>query len=228
MSEIKKTVYTFGADLLSTGPFELDEGFLVPFSKTKWTIPHNSVEFAPPITGERQVARINEARTAWDVVPCWIGHVYWLSDRSRHEITEAGIEPPVDALSEDPGPSLSDVKIERIAAIASDCEADIVGGFASDALGGTFFYPCKLTDQANLMASVSASREVVEPDWRAPFWCRDSAGEWSYKPHTADQIRKVGMDGYAATLAKLQRKAMLEAQINASENTAQVRSVLWV
>lgn len=223
----KKTVYTFGDDDLYTGAYELDATYRVPLSKTGWTIPYNAVEFAPPLTGPREIAKINAERTAWTVIPYWVGHVYWLADRSKHKIEKAGVEPPAGALSEDPGPSLDDIKADRIRAITSDCEAAIVAGFASDALGAEFFYPCKLTDQANLMASVNASREAVDPDWRAPFWCMDAAGEWSYQLHSGEQIRKVGMDGYATTLAKLQRKAVREAAIMAADSPEAVAAVVW-
>lgn len=222
-------VHTFDHDDLSTGPLELDDSYLVPFTEDQWTYPVNSVKFAPPPTGPREIAKINPERTAWEVIPDWTGHVYWLADRSRHEIKRAGFEPPAGALDSDPGPSLSDVKTKRIADIVADCEAAIVAGFPSDALGEEFFYPCKLTDQANLQASVSVAREIadIDPAWRAPFWCRDGDGQWSYQLHTSEQIRKVGMDAYAATLAKLQRKGILEAQIAAATSAEGVQAIVW-
>ena len=78
------------------------------------------------------------------------------------------------------------------------------------------------------MASVSASREPgLAESWRAPFWCQDPSGAWSYQLHTAEQIRQVGMDGYHATLAKLQRKGQLEAQIAAAQTLAEVQAITW-
>lgn len=224
----KPIVHTFDHEGLSTGPLELDDSYLVPFTHDQWTSPVNSVQFAPPATGPREIAKINPDHTAWEVIPYWKGHVYWLADRSRHEITEAGVEPPAGALVEDPGPSLADIKAAKVSEITAACEAVIVSGFVSDALGVPHGYPCKLTDQANLMASVNASREIVDPDWRAPFWCQDITGNWDYQLHTAEQIRKVGMDGYNATLVKLQRKGVLEAQIHAAETAEAVAAISWV
>lgn len=227
---MKKTVYTFGADDFYTGPFELGDDYLVPFTTNRWTLPYNSVEFAPPAVGPREIAKINADRTAWIVVPYWKGHVYWLADRSKHTITEAGIAPPAGWLAADPGPGLADVQADQIALINASCEAAIVAGFESAALGQTYLYPCKLTDQANLQASVSVAREVADtvPEWRAPFWCQDPVtGQWSYQLHTAEQIRQVGMDGYTATLSKLQRKGLLEAQIQQAATIQAVKAITW-
>lgn len=225
---MKKTVYPFDDEGLSTGPYELDASYLVPFTTDRWSLPYNSVEFAPPPTGPREIAKINAERTAWTVIPYWKGHVYWLADRSRHEIKAAGIEPPVGWLAADPGPSLADIKAAQTAEIVSACEAAIVAGFESAALGAVHIYPCKLTDQANLQASVSAAREPnLPPEWRAPFWCQDLDGEWSYQLHTAEQIRQVGMDGYTATLAKLQLKGQYEAAIQQAQTIEEVQDITW-
>ncbi|RZL07785.1 MAG: hypothetical protein EOP40_15000, partial [Rubrivivax sp.] len=164
-----KTVHTFDDSGLTTGPLELDASYLVPFTTNLWSLPRNCVEFAPPPTGAREIARINAARTAWTVIPYWVGHVYWLADRTRHEIHDAGVEPPPDALAADPGPSLDQAKAAKLNLIALACEAAIVAGFESSALGQPCTYPCKLTDQTNLMASVSASREA-ETDAMRLVW----------------------------------------------------------
>ncbi|MCE8002538.1 hypothetical protein [Billgrantia ethanolica] len=63
-------------------------------------IPAGATSIAPPETGEHQAARWTGE--AWVVVPDWRGHVYWLADGSRHEITELGKEPPADALDVEP------------------------------------------------------------------------------------------------------------------------------
>lgn len=218
-------VHTFDHNDLSTGPLQLDDSYLIPFRDDEWSRPINSVGFAAPPTGPREVAKINAERTAWEVIPNWVGHVYWLADRSRHEITEAGLVPPDGWLAEDPGPSLGDVKAAQITKITRECEAAIVGGFESSALGQPHVYPCKATDQSNLQASVSAARQ--RPNQPFPFWCQTPSGEWTYAAHTADQITQVGMDAYDATLAKLQRKGELEARINAALSIDEVKAVTW-
>lgn len=217
--------HTFDHNDLSTGPLLLDDSFLIPFRDDVWSPPINSVPFEAPPTGPHEIAKINAERTAWEVIPYWVGHVYWLADRSRHEITEAGVVPPDGWLAADPGPSLSDVKTSRIAQITRECEAAIVGGFESSALGQPHMYPCKATDQSNLQASVSVAAQ--RPNQPFPFWCQAASGEWTYVAHTAAQITQVGMDAYDATLSKLQRKGQLEARINAALSIAEVEAVKW-
>jgi hypothetical protein len=222
------TAYKFDDDDIYAGSVQLDASYRVPFKEDMWAYPINSVGFAPPPHGEHETAKINASRTAWLIIPDWRGHKYWLPDRSSHTITVAGVEPPVGSLSADPGPSIADVKATRLAEISSACEAEIIAGFESSALGQAYTYPCKLTDQSNLMASVSAAREPGLPDtWRAPFWCQDASGAWSYQFHTAEQIRQVGMDGYTATLSKLQHKAALESFIELAETIDAVEGITW-
>ncbi|MCO7217125.1 hypothetical protein [Halomonas sp. OfavH-34-E] len=62
---------------------------------------------APPATGEHEAAKVVDG--AWHVVADWRGHVYWLADGSRHEISELGVEPPADALDEAPPEPIADV-----------------------------------------------------------------------------------------------------------------------
>lgn len=79
--------------------------------------PRNSGEFmpppfgatteAPPQLGEHQAAKFDGG--AWSVVPDLRGVVYWLPDRTQHVITDAGVELPAAALSEDPGPTTAEL-----------------------------------------------------------------------------------------------------------------------
>ncbi|MCJ8287087.1 hypothetical protein [Halomonas sp.] len=70
---------------------------------------------APPATGENEKAKVVDG--AWQVVADWRGHVYWLDDGSRHEITELGDEPPADALSEAPPVPIADVAMKAMARV---------------------------------------------------------------------------------------------------------------
>ncbi|MCE8004211.1 DUF4376 domain-containing protein [Billgrantia ethanolica] len=80
-------------------------------------IPAGATSVEPPETGEHESARW--AGEAWEVVSDWRGHVYWLADGSRHEITELGKEPPVDALDEEPPEPLADLAARQRIAIES-------------------------------------------------------------------------------------------------------------
>lgn len=222
------TVYTWDDAGVYAGPLDLDQSYADPLEPGLINLPRNATRAKPPSTADREAAVISADGKTWTVVPDWRGLVYWLTDRTQHRITALGIEPPAGWLPADPGPSLDDVRESQTSKIVADCEEAIVAGFESSALGQPHTYPCKLTDQANLIASVSASREPGLPEtWRAPFWCQDASGEWSYQLHTAEQIRQVGMDGYSATLTKLQRKTALEAAIKQASTIEQVQAITW-
>lgn len=88
-----------------------------------YLLPAFSTEAAPPATGEHEAAVYREG--AWSIVPDWRGHVYWLADGSRHEITELGVEPPAGALSEPPPPSVDDIASAKLREIKAACDAEV-------------------------------------------------------------------------------------------------------
>ncbi|WP_300067692.1 hypothetical protein [uncultured Ruegeria sp.] len=63
-------------------------------------LPADATLIAPPDTGENQVAVW--ADDAWTIQPDYRGTEYWLADGSHHTIIEIGVEPPADALDEEP------------------------------------------------------------------------------------------------------------------------------
>jgi len=70
-------------------------------------IPAEATSIKPPTTSVDEAARWIGDR--WKVVPDWRGHVYWLPDGSRYEITELDIEPPANALDEAPPAPIVDL-----------------------------------------------------------------------------------------------------------------------
>lgn len=129
-----------------------------------------------------------------------------------------------------PVPSLEVVRAEAINRIDAACAAAIVSGFGCDALvsGTAYTYPSKITDQSNLSASVLASVLPGIPEgWTTDFWCADPAGVWALRPHNAAQIQRVGMAVQEGILALIQKKAELEAQIDAATTMAAVQAVVW-
>lgn len=67
-----------------------------------WQWTGSALENAPPATGENEIAAANADFTDWDVIADFVGFKYWLADGSDHEITEYGVSPPADALTEKP------------------------------------------------------------------------------------------------------------------------------
>lgn len=125
----------------------------------------------------------------------------------------------------------------KIAELSAACRAQIVSGYDSTALGTIHHYPAQDQDQANMVASVTASMVPGLPaDWVTPFWCADGTGTWAFRPHTAAQIQQAGIDGKAAITVALERNAMLSAQVQAiaadagmtdADKIAAISGVVW-
>jgi hypothetical protein len=123
---------------------------------------------------------------------------------------------------------LDDAKASQKSVVSQACQAAIVAGFTSSALGAAHTYPAKPTDQQNLNASVVASLlPGITAGWTTPFWCADSGGHWAYVMHTVAQIQQVGVDGKAAILACLTKNQELAAQIDAATTVDAVQVIQW-
>lgn len=92
-----------------------------PKQEGAWLLPAFATFTAPPEVAEHEAAVYAEG--VWTIVPDWRGHTYWLADRSKHTITELGIEPPAEALSEMPAPPFAEVKAAALQKIDTDAEA---------------------------------------------------------------------------------------------------------
>jgi hypothetical protein len=123
---------------------------------------------------------------------------------------------------------LPTAKERKIAELTQSCEADIVGGYSSSALGASHTYPSTMTDQINMMGSVTAS---LLPDlgsgWSTPFWCADSSDEWSFQPHSVVQIRQAGSDGKAHIVNCQGKLQQLSAAVFAATTPDEVAAVVW-
>lgn len=124
--------------------------------------------------------------------------------------------------------ALDDAKAAQSVAINTACRDQIYAGFESVALGATHHYPAKAQDQANLVASVTASiLPANSTDWTTPFWCCDQFGVWDYVQHTASQIQQAGADGKAAILDALGKNEYLQRQIAVATSIDNVRAITW-
>ena len=125
-----------------------------------------------------------------------------------------------------PRPNPRDLKR---AEIISACAAAIVGGFTSGALGAPHLYPSAITDQINLMGSVTGSLLPDLPsEWSTPFWCADGSGVWAFRAHTAAQIQQAGAAGKAHVVACQAALAELSAAVLAAPSEEALRQILWV
>jgi hypothetical protein len=98
-----------------------------------------------------------------------------------------------------PVSQLSGARAAQFALVASACQAALLDGFASSAVGTTRSYPSQDTDQRNLQSAVSASIGAAAA-WTTPLWCA-SAGAWSMTSHTAAQVQQVNADWLAFRVA---------------------------
>ena len=123
---------------------------------------------------------------------------------------------------------LAEVQKRKVASLRAACGAAITGGFGSTALGTAHTYPSGMTDQANLIGSVTASLlPGLAAGWTTPFWCADAGGAWAFLPHTAAQIQQVGADGKAMVVAAQARLGALVAAVSAATTADQVAAITW-
>lgn len=125
---------------------------------------------------------------------------------------------------------LANAKAAQSQLVSASCQAAIMAGFSSAALGTAHTYPAKPTDQANLAANVLSSLLPSLPStWTTQQICATQAVPpvWGYVAHTAAQIQQVGSDGKAAILAFLIKNASLQGQIQSASTVAAVQAVVW-
>ncbi|MGR2705446.1 MULTISPECIES: DUF4376 domain-containing protein [Pseudomonas] len=96
---------------------------------------------------------------------------------------------------------------QRNSEINSACEAEIIGGFWSAALGAPHQYPSKLDDQLNLTG-------VILQGFDNPYGCRDEQGVKELRPHTAKQLRQVSEDFTTFKMELLQRANQLKQKLD--------------
>jgi hypothetical protein len=68
---------------------------------------------------------------------------------------------------------------------------------------------------------------VIWNTWTVQFKCMDAAGNWLYTPHTASQMRQVGLDGVATITAYLKQNDTLKEQVAAATTVGAVQAVVW-
>jgi hypothetical protein len=123
---------------------------------------------------------------------------------------------------------LAQVKAEAVTRLTADCAAAIVGGYSSDALGSSHLYPSAITDQINMMGSVTDSLLPGLPaGWSTPFWCADEAGGWAFRPHSAEQIQAAGASGKQHILDCQTRLDHLSAEVAAAASIEAVQAIVW-
>lgn len=125
-------------------------------------------------------------------------------------------------------PNLDDFKAARVQLLRETCEATIIGGFKSAALGDVHTYPSDIKAQINLMGSVTESLMPALPlSWATPFWVRDANDVWSWKMHNALQIQQAGRDGKAHVVGCQSSLAAITAEVLIAETREAIDAIVW-
>ena len=134
------------------------------------------------------------------------------------------IPPPNEPTTE---AALNELKTAKYLEIQLSCSKLILSGAKSNALGDTYTYPTKDTDQANLSASVLSSLLEEHEDWTTPFWCCDKDSKWEYKWHSIPQIQQVGKDVKAMILEAQYKKLGYDRAIELAKTREEVNVITW-
>ena len=123
-------------------------------------------------------------------------------------------------------------KAQQITALQLACRTNITAGFTCSALGATYTYPNKNTeenpDQVNMASSVlSAMINASTAGWTTPMWCQDSSGNWLYTNHTSPQVMQVATTGKTFVVTNQGKLTSLIAQVNSATTIAEVQAIVW-
>ncbi|WP_261513125.1 DUF4376 domain-containing protein [Burkholderia multivorans] len=123
---------------------------------------------------------------------------------------------------------LASAQAVQIAVVNAACQAVIVAGFTSSALGDAHTYPSTDTDQRNLLSAATAS-QGQSSSWTTALWCASgSLLAWAFTSHTAAQVQQVSADFLAFRIAAQQKYADLATKINAATSVSDVQAITWV
>jgi hypothetical protein len=193
--------------------------------------PAFSVATAPPSAAQNEVACYLNGE--WKLVPDYRNEVYYRTD--TQEIINGfllGIEPdPVLHTQEVPGENsvwdgqgwvddMATLLANKIIELNAACEAKIISGFDSVALGSSYTYQSDRDDQLNLIGVVASGVDQV-------FKCQDSNGDWDYRPHTIEQLTVVLNDGATRKTSLIIECSTLKAQAAAATTKAELDAIVW-
>lgn len=116
-------------------------------------------------------------------------------------------------------PAIAQTQASQSALMSSECKNAIEGGFSSAALGTSYNYGCKATDQANLnlFATIDGGN----------IWCQNGTGTWALVPHSLAQAQQVQKDMAAHIQAQQATYAKALSDIAAATTVSGVEAVTW-
>ena len=115
-------------------------------------------------------------------------------------------------------PTLAQVQALQSQYVSGACQAAIVGGFTSSALGAAYSYPSDNITQANINTVVPFGGSI---------WCQPSGGAWVFQAHTTTQALQVQKDMNTWIQAQQSKYAGLLTQIAAATSASAVQAIVW-
>ena len=115
---------------------------------------------------------------------------------------------------------LSAVQAAQIATIKAACQAQILGGFSSSALGSAYNYPSDSVTQQNIQSAAQSGTSCG-------IWCENSAGLWSFMTHTPIELTKLFSDMVTFIQTQQQKYATLSNNISACTTISSVEAITW-
>lgn len=112
---------------------------------------------------------------------------------------------------------LSEVQSDKVAELTAACDAAILGGFLSSALGSARTYPSLTTDQTNMQRVAVAG---------GMLWAENGT-TWAMETHTAAEGATVLTD--FGTYCDTQRVHLttLKTSVNNASDAASVNAIIW-
>lgn len=115
---------------------------------------------------------------------------------------------------------LAPVQQAQIATIKAACQAQIVGGFSSSALGSAYNYPSDSVTQQNIQSAAQSGTSCG-------IWCENSSGVWAFMTHTPTELTKLFSDMATFIQTQQQKYATLSNNISAATTISSVQAITW-
>lgn len=124
--------------------------------------------------------------------------------------------------------SLDDLKKSKTATINTECNKAIVSGFKCSALGEEYFYYSTLEEQTTLNSLINLG---FDSNFKAQKISLvegvEIKGERKQYPHTLAQLREILIAGATHIKAQIDKKDLLEIQINNATTAAELELINW-
>ncbi|KEO84744.1 DUF4376 domain-containing protein [Tumebacillus flagellatus] len=129
---------------------------------------------------------------------------------------------PVSPPPPPPPPSLGDIKSARVSELNAACNAAILAGFSSSALGETHTYDFDMEAQANLTGMLAVMN--ADDSMNGTVWKTTDAGPL---PHNRQQFIALCRDGLNHKNDLIARYWTLKAQVELAETEEEVNAIVW-